>query len=123
MIMNLSYTQCKQLTHNYPDLRACIESLNDQPDWITQPLDMSDIQAVIQGGCASGAYMPAVTYYGAAQTMAAHGDDVLDFIQEHLGELPSPGNDISWTGLAVFYLSYAVELWCGQFDLGGVDWD
>lgn len=38
-------------------------------------------------------------------------NDVLDYIQEALGELPAPPDDVSWSGLAVHYLSCAVELW------------
>ena len=119
-----TYTQCKQLAAN-GDLRDTIEALDDQPQWITcnQALDIADIHAIQQGGCASGAYMPAVTYHTASQTMAAHGDDVLDYISDQLGELPKPSSDESWAGMAVFFLSYAVELWAGQFDLDGVDWD
>jgi hypothetical protein len=121
--MQLSYTQCKQLACNYRDLREAVESLQSQPDWITQELDLADIQAIQQGGCASGAYMPAVTYYQANKTMAEYGDDVLGYIESELGELPQPDKGESWSGLAVFYLSCAVELWAGQFDLDGVDWD
>ena len=83
----------------------------DVPAWIEQDISPSNIAAICQGGCASGAYMPAVTYHTAAETMAAHGDDVLQYIQNVLGELPQPNADESWSGLAVFYLSTAVELW------------
>jgi hypothetical protein len=123
MKMQLSYTQCKQLAANYSDLRGAIDELQSQPDWITQELDLADMQAIQQGGCASGAYMPAVTYHQALQTMEEHGDDVLQYIEDTLGELPQPDKGESWSGLAVFYLSYAVELWASQFDLDGVNWD
>jgi len=138
----ISFTQCKQIAE-IRDLRDTVEALNDQPDWLKaseqihngnsqfNPVDapsvlsMYDIQAINQGGCASGAYMPAVTYYTAAQTMAKYGDDVLQYIQDQLGDLPTPDNDVSWSGLACFYLSYAVELWAGQFAdlLDSVDWE
>ena len=119
--MKLTYSQCKQIAAN-GDLRDTIEALNNAPEWLDID-DLGTVQAVQQGGCASGAYMPAVTYWQAAATMAEHGDDVLDYIQENYGELLTPPSNISWSGLAVFYLSMAVELWCGQFDLDGVDWD
>jgi len=94
----------------------------NQPDWITQALSPSDIAAINQGGCASGAYMPAVTYYDAKKVMEEHGDDVLQFIQDTYSELPKPRDDISWSEMAVFYLSWAVELFCIQHeDLA--DWD
>ena len=80
------------------------------PNWI-EPISPYDIAAILQGGCASGAYMPAVTYHKAADTMNEHGDDVFQYIQDNLGELPKPNDDESWSGLACFYLSYAVELW------------
>lgn len=81
------------------------------PVWIDQDISPSDIAAIIQGGCASGAYMPAVTYHQAIKTMSEHGDEVLQFIEDQLGELPNPRRGTSWSGLACFYLSAAVELW------------
>ena len=93
-----------------------------QPQWITQALSPYDIAAINQGGCASGAYMPAVTYHQATDTMNEHGNDVLDYILENYGELPKVSDDESWSGMAVFYLSTAVELFCiNHEDLAG--WD
>ena len=88
----------------------------NEPDWITQSLSPADIAAINQGGCASGAYMPAVTYYQATKTMAEHGNDVLQFIEDSYGELPKIPDDSSWDGIAVFYLSIAVELFCSQHE-------
>ena len=121
--MELSFTQCKQLATNYPVLRDVIASMDDQPAWITEDLSVYDIQAIQQGGCDSGAYMPAVTYYQAIKTMSDNGDDVLQYIEDCIGELPLVPKGTSWGGIACFYLSYAVELWAGQFDLNNVDWD
>lgn len=87
-----------------------------QPDWIDYELDQYDIESINQDGCASGAYMPAVTYYQAKLTMGEYGDDVLEYIEERYGELPQPSEGESWSGLVVFYLSIAVELWCFQFE-------
>jgi len=93
-----------------------------QPEWITEPLTPYDIAAINQGGCASGAYMPAVTYYDAAQTMAKHGDAVLDYLEEQYGELPIIPDGTSWSDMAVLYLSWAVELWCREhYELA--DWE
>lgn len=86
----------------------------DVPAWIEQDITAGQIAAIIEGGCASGAYMPAVTYYDARQTMSEHGDDVLDYLQEALGELPKAPDDESWSGLACHYLSAAVELWASS---------
>ena len=118
----ITYTQCKQLSQNYPDLRAITQELLDQPIWITQHLDICDIQAIQQDGCEFCANV-AVTYYDAAQTMGKYGDDVFTYIESQYGELPDIPKQSSWDGIAVFFLSFAVELWCSQFDLDGVDWD
>lgn len=81
------------------------------PSWIEQDISPSDVAAICQGGCASGAYMPAVTYHSALKTMSDHGDEVLQYIEDNAGELPAPKKGESWAGMAVFYLSVAVELW------------
>ena len=77
-------------------------------------LDNHKINAICQDGCASGAYMPAVTYHTARETMAEHGDDVLQYLQDQLGELPQPKSDESWSGISCFYLSCGVELWASS---------
>ena len=81
------------------------------PAWIDQDLTTADVAAIVEGGCASGAYMPAVTYATARATMAEHGDEVIQFIDDHIGELPAPPIGSSWSGISVHYLSLAVELW------------
>ena len=85
------------------------------PAWITEGLTPYHIAAVLQGGCASGAYMPAVTYHSALKTMGDHGDDVCEYIADALGELPNVAG-LSWSGLACHYLSLAVELWCAAHE-------
>ena len=119
--MQITYSQCKQLTVNH-NLREIIASLSDQPAWITQELDIADIQAIQQGGCASGAYMPAVTYYDALETMRRHGDEVIEYLSDNYGDMPVP-EGLSWSHLNVYFLSSAVECWASQFDLEGVNWD
>ena len=84
------------------------------PQWLEQDICAMTIAGVYQGGCASGSYMPAVTYYQALRTMSDHGDDVLQFILDELGELPKPRDDESWSGMACHYLSCAVELWASD---------
>lgn len=91
------------------------------PAWIEGDLEYYDVDSIQRGGCASGAYMPAVTYHTATQTMAEHGNDVLQYIEDNLGELPEIPKGESWGGIAVFFLSYAVELWAGQFDVDDVE--
>ena len=81
------------------------------PVWIEQNISPYEVASIVKGGCASGAYMPAVTYADALYTMSKHGDLVLDYIQDIYGELPKPKDDESWSGMACFYLSLAVETW------------
>ena len=109
--------QLEQLTRNEIGLL----DLNDQPDWLNIS-DIATIHAVQQGGCESGAYMDAVTYFKAQQVMAEHGGDIIEYIYNWCVELPNHDQD-SWGHICVFYFSLAVELWCGQFDLDGVGWD
>jgi hypothetical protein len=84
------------------------------PDWINESITWDDVAAIQQGGCASGAYMPAVTYYQAAKVMSDHGDDVLEYIVTTIGELPPVPSDTSWSAIAVLFLSAAVELWANE---------
>jgi len=88
----------------------------DVPAWLADDISPSDVAAIVQGGCASGAYMPAVTYHQALATMGEHGDDVLEYIENALGEVPQPKKGESWAGLACFYLSTAVELWASSVE-------
>ena len=94
------------------------------PAWIEQDISPYDIVAICQGGCSSGAYMPAVTYSNAVKVMSEHGDDVMEIIYNIYDELPIDGNtDILWSGLAVHFLSIAVELWASDamLELEGLD--
>ena len=93
----------------------CVDPVTDfdieVPAWIDQDISPYDVAAIVQGGCDSGAYMPAVTYHEARETMNEHGDAVLQFIEDSYGELPQPPADTSWAGRACFFMSVAVELW------------
>ena len=93
----------------------------DVPAWIDQDITPCDLAAICQGGCASGAYMPAVTYRAAVVTMSEHGDDVLQFIEDVCGELPRVPKGESWSGIAVYFLSTAVELWASWIESELVD--
>lgn len=81
----------------------------DVPDWIEQDITPNQVAAICQGGCDSGAYMPAVTYRDALETMAEHGGDVFDYLEES-GYFTYP-NLFSWCGFACHFLSSAVDLW------------
>ena len=93
----------------------------DVPEWVdveyvtcAGKLDRDVIAPIVEGGCMSGAYMPACWYSVARETMAEHGDDVLSYLWEHYGEVPeAPKDDTcpSWSNLCCFYLQCAVECW------------
>jgi hypothetical protein len=87
----------------------------DIPDWINDDISPSDVAAIMQGGCASGAYMDAVTYHQALDTMSEHGDEVLQYIEDAIGELPSVTGQ-SWGQMACTYVSAAVELWASSIE-------
>ena len=80
----------------------------DVPAWIDQEISPSTIAAIVQGGCASGAYMPAVTYHEAMQTMNDHGDEIFDYLES--GEVITV-SATSWAGMACDCVTKAVELW------------
>ena len=93
-----------------------IDTLNvTVPSWLEHDLTPADVAAINQGGCASGAFMPAVTYHIANDVMHKHGDDILEYIENNLGELP-PADKVSWSGMAVLYFSTAVELFCSSIE-------
>ena len=85
--------------------------MTNVPNWIEQDISACDVAAIIQGGCAGGRYMPAVTYATATAIMVEHGDDVLKYLVDQLGELPRPDVDIAWSAMAAHFLSAAVECW------------
>ena len=57
--------------------------------------------------------------------MVEHGDDVLAYIEDCFGELPELPESMSYSQMACFYLSTAIECWCNTVsdDLHGVDWE
>jgi hypothetical protein len=83
----------------------------DVPKWIDQDINPGTIAAICQGGCESGAYMPAVTYFEASKTMYHHGDAILEFIEEAWGEVPTIEAGQSWCAYDTVLVSKAVELW------------
>ena len=85
----------------------------DIPEWLEErnSWTVAEVESINHGGCASGAYMPAVTYHTARETMSLYGDSVLTYIEDAMGELPEIPKGESWSGIACFFLSYAVELW------------
>ena len=91
-----------------------LESLGiDIPAYIDQDLDLAQVRAIVQLGCDSGAYMPAVTYWQAEQTMLHHGEAVLDEI-DGLGPFSFDPSSDSWLGFACKLVSLAVESWAAH---------
>jgi hypothetical protein len=84
------------------------------PDYVKGGVTFSTVAAIYQGGCESGAYMPAVTYYDARQTMAEHGDEIVDDIRDS-GAFDEnylairEDEDFSWYCCRM--VSAAVEFW------------
>ena len=79
--------------------------------WIESGIEWSQIEDIAKHGCASGAYMPAVTYHEAVATMAKHGEEIVDFLVEHDCIPAIDPTQVTWSGLCVLYLSAAVETW------------
>lgn len=90
------------------------EMENTVPNFIESDISPYTIAGICKGGCASGSYMPAVTYADASETMHEYGDEVLQYIEDNIGELPQPNTGESWSGMAVFFLTIAVEIWAGK---------
>lgn len=91
----------------------------DVPDWIEQDITPADVAAIVQGGCASGAYMPACRYSDAVKTMSDHGDDVMQYLEDNDFASMMDADKImkqSWSGLACHFLSAAVELWAANVE-------
>lgn len=85
------------------------------PAWIERDVTCCTVAAILQGGCDSGAYMPAVTYHQAVATMADHDEAILDYLQGagyDKSAMPDPFA-VGWASLACWFVSTAVELWAG----------
>ena len=93
------------------------------PDWLgdsvsipsrthdCRMIDVSFLKDVCQGGCASGAYMPAVTYYDAKRTMHEYGDEIVEYLEEQYGEPVDQPVSFNWSQLCCHYFSMATENW------------
>jgi hypothetical protein len=88
----------------------------DVPRWVESDITCLDVAAVCQGGCASGAYMPAVTYWQAMATMNEHSDAIERYLDDSgMDILESIAYD-HWAGVACTVVSSAVELWCSSIE-------
>ena len=74
-------------------------------------------QDIKRGGCASGAYMPAVEYATAKKTMAEYGEEITEFIEDHgyASGMQEAGMTVlwesGWAAFNVWVVSLAVEAW------------
>jgi hypothetical protein len=84
------------------------------PAWIEQDITCGTVMEICVGGCDSGAYMPAVTYYTAKETMAKHGEEIVDFIVERLGQEGLANDHDSFGAICCFFVSSAVDLWATE---------
>lgn len=94
-----------------------VSAAADVPEWVEPFVTLADLAAIIEGGCESGAYMPAVVYAKARETMAEHGDDVLDYLDRAHGLDECAfvlDSGQSWDGFACRVLSAAVEAWASE---------
>lgn len=88
------------------------EVLEEAPAFVREfEWDEPSISDLAHYGANSGVFMPAVTYADAKLFMAYWGDDVVEYINDCCGELLPPQPDLSWSGINVFYMSTAFELW------------
>ncbi len=92
------------------DTETKVREYAEVPAWVDPEIDTGTLEAIQKGGCASGAYMAAVTYTDAVATMSQHGDEVFEYLADIFGEIPRC-EAISWSHLAVHYLSTAVDIW------------
>ncbi len=85
------------------------------PAWVDQDITLGTLTDIIEQGAAEGAYMPAASYDSADAVMALHGDEVMEYLEDTLGEPPAPAPaNCGWSGLACYYLSAAVEIWAAS---------
>ena len=119
--LELTFTQCKKLISAGFELSELLYRLNDQPDWLVfmSRIDsIEEIASILEGGCASGAYMPAVTYHTANKCVNEHGEDMLEYIhnkcdlklKDLVTDKVETFNDLNTT-----ICSMCVENWCYSF--------
>jgi hypothetical protein len=84
------------------------------PSWIDQDITIGEVCQIVDFGCASGAYMPAVTYSSALNTMERYSVEVFDWLDDYgpsAKEVLANSGAHSWSSIACDILSAAVESW------------
>ncbi len=79
------------------------------PAWIDQDITLGTLTDIIEQG---GAVRAAVSYDPADAVMALHGDEVMEYLEDTLGEPPAPAP--ANCSLACYYLSAAIEIWAAS---------
>jgi hypothetical protein len=115
-MITLTYSQAKAILEAELDLRSFITEMNNQPKFLQymgEITDVSELVAIYEGGCQSGAYMPAVEYDTAKQCM----NECSDSVEVFTGELEIEFNILkhSWDERAITLCSAAVESYVNQF--------
>lgn len=84
-----------------------------------------DVRCVAEYGCAGGTYPQAVIWNDAIETMGEFGEEIFEYLEDTFGAVPEPASGMSWGGMAVHFVSTAVQLWAsytldriqsGEFD-------
>ena len=85
------------------------------PRWIDKDITGYQVIEVTRHGCASGAYMPAVTYHTALHTLSEEFPWMENYLEQcGWDELAIDVMKHGWAHTAVQVLSIAVECWCAN---------
>ncbi|AHK11328.1 hypothetical protein S14_219 [Shewanella sp. phage 1/4] len=111
---NLTFSQTKTIINDLgrSDLESFLEAMNDQPEFLKfmgEIDSVSELISIYEGGCASGAYMPAVTYYTANQCMASDASGSVEEEIEHYEEITFNPSEESFSQFASKLCAMAVE--------------
>ena len=112
---NLTFSQAKAIINDLgrSDLESFLEAMNDQPEFLQfmgEIDDVSELIAIYEGGCSSGAYMPAVTYYTASQCMASDASGSVEEELEDYGGITFNPAEESFSQFASKLCAMAVEI-------------
>jgi len=111
---NLTFSQAKAIINDLgrSDLESFLETMNDQPEFLQfmgEIGDVGELIAIYEGGCASGAYMPAVTYYTANQCMASDAATSVEDEISHYEEITFNPSEESFSQFASKLCEMAVN--------------
>lgn len=80
-----------------------------QPSWLIHEIDLSDVFSIYQGGCASGAFIPAVTYHIAEAWFNTHSEDMLQYVRDNDSNLVFNFNELPFSEFCTRICASAVE--------------